>query len=55
MGVDWIEVFNRCDQFTTAAKNLFKRAKPGDTYLFTNIKARCPGDKAGRKINTLVF
>ena len=52
---DPIEVNNSGDRFTSAAQNLIKRAKPGDTYLFTNIKARCPGDKAGRSINTMVF
>jgi hypothetical protein len=30
-------------------------AKPGDAYYFNNVRARCPGDVAGRKINSLVF
>lgn len=34
---------------------LVRAAKPGDTYYFENVKARCPGDAAGRKINSMVF
>ncbi len=34
---------------------LVRAAKPGDTYYFENVKARCPGDQAGRKINSMVF
>jgi gliding motility-associated protein GldM len=30
-------------------------AKAGDVYYFDNIKARCPGDKAGRRIPGLIF
>ena len=37
------------------AGSLVSKAKPGDTFYFQNVKARCPGDKAGRKINPLVF
>lgn len=32
-----------------------QKAKPGDTYYFDEVKARCPGDDAGRLINSLVF
>jgi len=34
---------------------LIAKAKPGDTYVFDNIKARCPGDAAGRTINSISF
>jgi hypothetical protein len=30
-------------------------AKPGDTYYFDNVKALCPGDPAGRPINSMVY
>jgi len=30
-------------------------AKSGDTFYIDNIKARCPGDNAGRNIGSLVF
>jgi len=41
--------------FKGKSKSLIGSAKPGDTYYFQNVKARCPGDVAGRKINSLVF
>ncbi|MFZ4544235.1 MAG: gliding motility protein GldM [Saprospiraceae bacterium] len=34
---------------------IINRAKPGDVYYFDEVKARCPGDQAGRQINSLVF
>jgi gliding motility-associated protein GldM len=34
---------------------MLSRAMPGDTYYFDNIKARCPGDAAGRKLNSMVW
>ena len=39
----------------TQAQNLIRRARPGDTYYFDNVRARCPGDPAARKINAMVF
>lgn len=36
-------------------QTLVSMAKAGDTYYFDNIKARCPGDNAGRNIGSLVF
>lgn len=30
-------------------------AKAGDVYYFDNVKARCPGDAAGRRIPGLIF
>ncbi len=37
------------------AKRLVNAAKPGDTYYFDKVKARCPGDTAGRKLPSIVF
>ncbi len=37
------------------AAALMNSAKPGDVYFFENVKARCPGDAATRKINEMVF
>jgi hypothetical protein len=31
------------------------KAKPGDKYFFENVKAKCPGDAAGRSINDMIF
>ncbi|HHM20722.1 MAG TPA: hypothetical protein ENJ20_01755, partial [Bacteroidetes bacterium] len=52
---DPVEVTNRGGRFNEKAARLTRAAKPGDTFFFENVKARCPGDKAGRKINSLVF
>ena len=52
---DPVEVTNRGGAFASKSANLVRSAKPGDTFYFENVKARCPGDVAGRKINSLVF
>jgi gliding motility-associated protein GldM len=52
---DPIEVLNSGGRYSSDASRIANQAKPGDTYYFFDVKARCPGDKAGRKINSLVF
>ncbi len=52
---DPVESLNSGARYNAKSKRLIRMAKPGDTYLFTNVKARCPGDPAGRRINTMVF
>jgi gliding motility-associated protein GldM len=52
---DPVEVTNAGGGFDGKAQDLVQSAKPGDIYYFENVKARCPGDPAGRKINSLVF
>ncbi|MEK7254901.1 MAG: GldM family protein, partial [Bacteroidota bacterium] len=52
---DPVEASNNGGSFSGKAQNLVTSAKPGDTYYFEQVKARCPGDQAGRKINSLVF
>jgi gliding motility-associated protein GldM len=52
---DPIEVINKGGTFSSDAKRIANMARPGDTYYFFDVKARCPGDVAGRKINSLVF
>jgi len=42
-------------RWTPEAAKLVAKAKAGDRYFFENVKARCPGDKAGRTINSMVF
>jgi hypothetical protein len=37
------------------ARQLVDKAKPGDTYYYENVKAKCPGDVAARPINPMVF
>ncbi|MEM6318166.1 MAG: GldM family protein, partial [Bacteroidota bacterium] len=46
---------NRGGTFDEKSLRLVRSAKPGDTYYFENVKAKCPGDAAGRKINSMVF
>ncbi len=52
---DPVEAVNAGGSFSDKALSLVQSAKPGDTYYLENVKARCPGDQAGRKINSLVF
>jgi gliding motility-associated protein GldM len=42
-------------RYSGRAANLVESAKPGDVYYFDNIKARCPGDGAGRKLPDMVW
>ncbi len=50
-----IPVFNAGGLFQSEAKKLVSQADHGDVYYFEDIKARCPGDTAGRSIGSLVF
>ena len=52
---DPVSEINRGATYSASARSLVQKAKPGDTYYFDNVKARCPGDKAGRKINSMIF
>ena len=52
---DPIEVINRGGNFGAEAQRIQRQAKPGDTYYFRDVKGRCPGDNAGRNLNSLVF
>jgi len=42
-------------RYNDKSKRMVNLAKPGDYFTYTNVKARCPGDMAGRRINTLAF
>ena len=52
---DPVDKANRGPRYGADTKALIMRAKPGDVYYFDNVKAKCPGDPAGRKINSMVF
>lgn len=52
---DPIQNTNRGGTFDEKSMRMVRQARPGDTYYFENVRARCPGDKAGRKINSMVF
>ena len=52
---DPVESVNGGARYNAASKRLVSKAKPGDIFYFDNVKAKCPGDSAGRKINSMVF
>ncbi len=44
---------NAGGRFSPEVQRLVDLAKPGDGYLFTEIKAKCPGDAASRDLGSL--
>ncbi len=52
---DPVSSVNPGARYGSDAKRLVNAAKPGDTYYFDKVKARCPGDTAGRKLPSIVF
>lgn len=52
---DAVEATNKGARYNDATRRLVNRASPGDVYYFDNVRAKCPGDKATRKINSMVF
>jgi gliding motility-associated protein GldM len=52
---DAVPITNDGALFGAQAKDLINKAKPGDQYIFDDIKARCPGDEAGRKVNSITL
>ncbi len=52
---DPVPVVNQGARFNERSRNLVNRARPGDTYYFNNVRAKCPGDQATRKVNSMVF
>ncbi len=52
---DPVPIIVKGERFSPQAKRMVMAAKPGDVYYFDKIKARCPGDKAGRPIGSMVF
>ena len=50
-----VESTNAGARYNSQSKSLINQAKPGDLFYFDNVKAKCPGDPAGRKINSMVF
>jgi hypothetical protein len=52
---DPVQSTNGGARYTSKSSRLVSQAKPGDIYYFDNVRAKCPGDAATRKINTMVF
>lgn len=42
-------------RYRPEALSIVNQARPGDRFFFENVKAKCPGDAAGRDINDMVF
>jgi hypothetical protein len=51
---DVVTYANQGAGYSKVTQNLVDNAKSGDIFYYDNIKARCPGDPAGRAINSLV-
>lgn len=52
---DVVEKTNTGARFNPDVQDLIRRAEPGDVYYFLDIRAKCPGDIAPRKLGDLVF
>lgn len=52
---DAVESQNVGARFNDKSRELVGYAKPGDVYYFENVRARCPGDKNGQIINSMMF
>jgi gliding motility-associated protein GldM len=52
---DDLQQANVSGPFNAEAGRLLAQAKPGDSYQFQTIKARCPGDVAARPIGSMSF
>ena len=50
-----VEVINKGANFSETTLELVENIKSGDVVYFDNIKCKCPGDPASRKINSMVF
>ncbi len=52
---DPMSAINSRGKYVGQAKRLVQQARPGDIYYFDNIKVKCPGDKIGRRLSSVVF
>jgi hypothetical protein len=52
---DPITARNKGARYTPETKRVVNQARPGDTFFFENVRVKCPGDQATRKINSMVF
>lgn len=50
-----VSSINYGSRFNAKSKRLVFLAKPGNTYHFTNVKCKCPGDSSARTLNSMVF
>ncbi|BDS13901.1 type IX secretion system motor protein PorM/GldM [Aureispira anguillae] len=52
---DPTEIKGTGGRFSGKVAIAIKQAKPGDSYAFTEVKAKCPGDTVARRVNGLSF
>ena len=52
---DAVSSTNGGARYNAKSQRMVAAAKPGDIYYYENIKAKCPGDRAGRPLGTMVF
>ena len=52
---DPVSIANLDQKFSKETTALMETVKKGDTVYFDNITCKCPGDKASRKINAMIF
>jgi GldM C-terminal domain len=52
---DPVQYTNKGARFSSDVQSLIDKAKPGDSYFFDEIKAKCPGDENPREIGTMIF
>lgn len=54
-GRDVQVALNRGGNYGPEAQRIIDNTKRNDTYYFDKIKVKCPGDVAGRTMNSLIF
>ncbi len=52
-GEDLMEVVNAGARFGGEAARIIGMARPGNTYVFTNIRTKCPGDEISRPLSDI--
>lgn len=52
---DVVEKTNNGARYNPDVLDMINKAAPGDVYYYNDIKAKCPGDIAARKLGDLVF
>ncbi len=52
---DTVKLNGTGNRFSGKVALAVKKAKPGDQYAFTDVKAKCPGDTVPRRVNGLTF
>ncbi|MDX2067134.1 MAG: GldM family protein [Haliscomenobacter sp.] len=50
-----VQVVNPGHELVQAAQDILANAEVGDMIIFDNPRAKCPGDEASRKINSMSF